>query len=71
MTCAGKLNFLILEASPRGSCDKSDSLKAFESVVGEDSVEAVVLSLFAQTVVLSMSIVLPHVLMMLIVEVAV
>ena len=32
MTCAGKLNFLILEVSPLGSCDKNDSLKAFESV---------------------------------------
>ena len=41
---AGNLNFLILEVYSRGNCDKSDSLKAFESVVGEDSVEAVVLS---------------------------
>jgi hypothetical protein len=30
MNCAGKLNFLILEVNPLGSCDKNDSLKAFE-----------------------------------------
>ena len=30
MNCAGKLNFLILEVIPLGSCDKNDSLKAFE-----------------------------------------
>ena len=38
MNCAGKLNFLILEVNPLGSCDKNDSLKAFESVVETGSV---------------------------------
>ena len=36
---AGNLNFLILEVYSRGNCDKSDSLKAFESVVAETVVE--------------------------------
>jgi hypothetical protein len=34
MNCAGKLNFLILEVNPLGSCDKTDSLKAFGSAEG-------------------------------------
>ena len=36
---AGNLNFLVLEVYSRGNCDKSDSLKAFESVVAETVVE--------------------------------
>ena len=33
------MNSLILKVSSRGKCDKSDSLKAFESVVAETLVE--------------------------------
>jgi hypothetical protein len=46
MNRAGKLNFLILEVNPLGSCDKTDSLKAFGSVaetVVESAMEVMVI----------------------------